>query len=108
MPVKAAKRAKTSDAEPVTILAPASAEGSTSTAFDALVEDTDMDYSAEAIGYALQLIEAAAEDDFEKVKVLVGEIKADAWVQDAQGWTALHAAACECSLGGTLLAATQS
>ncbi|ORY88145.1 S-adenosyl-L-methionine-dependent methyltransferase [Leucosporidium creatinivorum] len=52
-----------------------------------------MDYSAEALGYALQLIEAAAEDDFEKVKVLVGEIKADAWVQDAQGWTALHAAA---------------
>lgn len=40
----------------------------------------------------LALIESCLEDDFDGVKYLVAQ-GADAWVQDSQGWTALHAAA---------------
>lgn len=55
--------------------------------------DDEVEFSEQAISYALDLIQACLKDDFHRVKVLVGEVGADCWIQDAQGWTALHAAA---------------
>lgn len=49
-------------------------------------------FAAPEAALALALLHACLEDDFNAVQVLVGE-GADAWVQDEQGWTSLHAAA---------------
>lgn len=57
--------------------------------------EMEMEYSEEALSYAFDLIQSCLKDDLERVKLLVGEVGADCWLQDAQGWTSLHAAACE-------------
>jgi len=49
-------------------------------------------FAAPEAALALALLHACFEDDLNAVHVLVGE-GADAWVQDEQGWTSLHAAA---------------
>jgi len=54
-------------------------------------------FAAPEAALALALLHACLEDDMNAVQVLVGG-GADAWVQDEQGWTSLHAAAV-----GTLL-----
>lgn len=61
-------------------------------------------FAAPEAALALALLHACLEDDFNAVQVLVGE-GADAWVQDEQGWTSLHAAAvslCRSERGGGL------
>ncbi|GAA5838201.1 hypothetical protein JCM9279_004154 [Rhodotorula babjevae] len=47
----------------------------------------------EKLALALRLIDAVCDHDDRLVKHLVLEEHAECWVQDAQGWTALHAAA---------------
>ncbi|BGP24153.1 Arginine N-methyltransferase 2 [Rhodotorula toruloides] len=68
----------------------------TSNSFDALAEDRDTaphDDLDERVALALRLIDALLDEEDTLVKMLVLEEKVDAWVQDQQGWTALHAAA---------------
>ncbi|KAM0787351.1 hypothetical protein ACM66B_003438 [Microbotryomycetes sp. NB124-2] len=56
--------------------------------------DTHSDAAVEArVEYALRLIDACLHNDMDTVKVLVNDVGADCWIQDQQGWTALHAAA---------------
>lgn len=50
----------------------------------------------ERVALALRLIDAVCDGDDRLVKVLVNDEHADCWIQDAQGWTALHAAARAC------------
>lgn len=69
----------------------------TSNSFDALAGDKDtaaQDDLDERVALALRLIDAVLDEDDRLVRMLVLEEKVDAWVQDQQGWTALHAAAC--------------
>ncbi|BGP07510.1 Arginine N-methyltransferase 2 [Rhodotorula toruloides] len=68
----------------------------TSNSFDALAGDKDtaaQDDLDERVALALRLIDAVLDEDDRLVRMLVLEEKVDAWVQDQQGWTALHAAA---------------
>lgn len=68
----------------------------TSNSFSALAADKDTAGDVdERVALALRLIDAVLEEDDRLVRMLVLEEKVDAWVQDQQGWTALHAAACE-------------
>lgn len=75
---------------------PVSVSLPTSNAFSALSSSSsshqDLD---ERLALALRLIDAVLEHDDALVRKLVRDEKADCWVQDKQGWTALHAAACE-------------
>lgn len=79
---------------------PVSVSLPTSNAFSALSSSAasnanqlqDLD---ERLALALRLIDAVLEHDDALVRKLVRDEKADCWVQDKQGWTALHAAACE-------------
>lgn len=62
-----------------------------------VIEPTDgsaTGFTAEAHSRALELIQACLDGEVERAKELVAQ-GADAWVQDAQGWSALHAAASE-------------
>lgn len=78
MPVKA-KRQRTAKVvdEPVTVSAP---------------DNDEPAFPDEAAVLALALIDACLADDEDRARELVGQ-GADAWVQDSQGWTALHCAA---------------
>jgi protein arginine N-methyltransferase 2 len=75
---------------------PVSVSLPTSNAFSALSSSSsshqDLD---ERLALALRLIDAVLEHDDVLVRKLLRDEKADCWVQDKQGWTALHAAACE-------------
>ncbi|KAK4049071.1 Arginine N-methyltransferase 2 [Microbotryomycetes sp. JL201] len=58
------------------------------------IETDGVDPAVEArVEYALRLIDACLANDFDQVRVLVSDVGADCWIQDQQGWTALHAAA---------------
>ncbi|KWU42401.1 hypothetical protein RHOSPDRAFT_21301 [Rhodotorula sp. JG-1b] len=75
---------------------PVSVSLPTSNAFSALSSSSsshqlqDLD---ERLALALRLTDAVLEHDDALVQKLVRDEKADCWVQDKQGWTALHAAA---------------
>ena len=77
---------------------PVSVSLPTSNAFSALSSSSsshqlqDLD---ERLALALRLTDAVLEHDDALVQKLVRDEKADCWVQDKQGWTALHAAACQ-------------
>lgn len=49
----------------------------------------------ERLALALRLVDAVLERDDALVRKLVIDEGADCWVQDRQGWSALHAAACQ-------------
>lgn len=81
---------------------PVSVSLPTSNAFSALSSSSasnsnqlSMQDLDERLALALRLIDAVLEHDDALVQKLVRDEKADCWVQDKQGWTALHAAACE-------------
>ncbi|KAK4694096.1 type IV protein arginine methyltransferase, partial [Phenoliferia sp. Uapishka_3] len=76
-----AKKQKTT-AEPISVTASTS---------------VDFAFSEAQIELALALISTCLADDLDGAKVLVGQ-GADAWVQDSEGWTALH---CAASVGNT-------
>lgn len=84
----------TTQPQPVSVSLP------TSNAFSALSSSSsssshqlqDLD---ERLALALRLTDAVLEHDDALVQKLVRDEKADCWVQDKQGWTALHAAACQ-------------
>lgn len=63
----------------------------TSNAFAALANDADLE---EHFALALRLVDAVLDHDDQLVRKLVVDERVDCWVQDQQGWTALHAAAC--------------
>ncbi|GJN88885.1 hypothetical protein Rhopal_001856-T1 [Rhodotorula paludigena] len=62
----------------------------TSNAFAALADDVDLE---EHFALALRLVDAVLDHDDQLVRKLVVDERVDCWVQDQQGWTALHAAA---------------
>lgn len=76
---------------------PVSVSLPTSNAFLALSSSSSSSHQDldERLALALRLIDAVLEHDDALVGKLVRDEKADCWVQDKQGWTALHAAACE-------------
>ncbi|BGP47587.1 Arginine N-methyltransferase 2 [Rhodotorula kratochvilovae] len=71
-------------APPVSVSLPPNPQG------EALASSADLE---ERVALALRLIDAVYDGDDRLVRHLVEQEKADCWVQDAQGWTALHAAA---------------
>ncbi|KAL8287554.1 hypothetical protein RQP46_003412 [Phenoliferia psychrophenolica] len=84
MPAKRQKTARTSTVDkPVSV----------STA----APDAAFGFSDAAEALALALLDACLAEDMDRVHELVRE-GADAWVQDSQGWTALH---CAASVGST-------
>ncbi|GAA5866279.1 hypothetical protein JCM8547_007227 [Rhodosporidiobolus lusitaniae] len=55
--------------------------------------DVDQAALEERLALSLRLIDAVLEHNDQLVRVLVEQEHAECWVQDKQGWTALHAAA---------------
>ncbi|GAA6056666.1 hypothetical protein JCM3770_006336 [Rhodotorula araucariae] len=69
---------------------PVSVSLAPSTGDNASASSADLE---ERVALALRLIDAVYDHDDRLVRHLVESEKADCWVQDPQGWTALHAAA---------------